>query len=135
METPDHIHRLKMQSIRQQAMDAVSHYETTAQIRAFNGNGIETAPGFTPVEFSTEPPGPLTDDIRQQAMDAVSHRETTAAIRHMDFDDAIRPDHTPSVKNSIIAERIAEMHKMNQDVGAIQQTITKDNFGRENEIG
>ena len=116
-------------------MDAVSHRETTAQIRAFQDSGIEAAPGFTPVEVSQAPTGPLTDDIRRQAMDAVSHSETMAAVRQVADTDTIRPDHTPSVKNSLIAERIAEMHETGQSIGAIQQTMTKDNFGRENEIG
>ena len=116
-------------------MDAVSHRETTAQIRAFQDSGIEASPGFTPVEISPAPPGPLTDDIRRQAMDAVSHSETMAAVRLVADTDSIRPDHTPSAKNTLIAERIAEMHQTGQNVGAIQQAITKDNFGRENEIG
>ncbi len=116
-------------------MDAVSHRETTAQIRAFQDSGIEAAPGFTPVEIPQGPTGPLTDEIRRKAMDAVSHSETMAAVRQVEMPDSIRPDHTPSVKNTIIAERIAEMHKTEMSIGAIQQSITKDNFGRENEIG
>jgi hypothetical protein len=127
MPIPDHV--------RQQAMDAVSHRETTAQIRAFQDSGIEAAPGFTPVEIPQGPTGPLTDEIRRKAMDAVSHSETMAAVRQVEMPDSIRPDHTPSVKNTIIAERIAEMHKTEMSIGAIQQSITKDNFGRENEIG
>jgi len=68
-------------------------------------------------------------------MDAVSHRETTAAVRQVADTDSITPDHTPSVKNTLIAERIAEMHETRQSVGAIQHAMSKDNFGRENEIG
>jgi len=122
-------------SVRRQAMDAVSHRETTAQIRAYQNSGIEAAPGFTPAPVSPGPPGPLTDDIRRQAMDAVSHHETMASVRLVADTGSISPGHTPSVKNDIIAERIAEMHKTGQSVGAIQHAITKDNFGRENEIG
>jgi len=127
MPIPEHV--------RQQAMDAVSHSETTAQIRAFQDSGVEAAPGFTPVEISQAPTGPLTDDIRRQAMDAVSHSETMAAVRQVEMTDSVRPDHTPSVKNTMIAERIAEMHETGQSVGAIQHAMTKDNFGREHEIG
>lgn len=116
-------------------MDAVSHHETIAQIRAFQDSGIESAPGFTPVEIPETVTRPMTDDVRRQAMDAVSHHETMAAVRHVEHTDSIRPDHTPSVKNSIIAERIAEMHETGQSVGAIQHAMTKDNFGREHEIG
>jgi hypothetical protein len=127
MEIPEHVRRL--------AMDAVANRETTAQIRAYQDSGIEASPGFTPVEISQDPPGPLTDDIRRQAMDAVSHSETMAAVRQVEMPETIRPDHTPSVKNTLIAERIEEMHKTEMSIGAIQQSITKDNFGRENEIG
>lgn len=116
-------------------MDAVSHRETTAQIRAFQDSGIEAAPGFTPVHVPPGPTGPLTDDIRRQAMDAVSHHETMASVRLVEHSGDISPGHTPSVKNTIIAERIAEMHKTGQSIGAIQNAITKDNFGREHEIG
>ncbi len=127
MPIPEHV--------RRQAMDAVSHHETTAQIRAFQDSGIEAAPGFTPVEIPQTVTRPITDDIRREAMDAVSHGETMAAVRQVEMPDDIRPDHTPSVKNSIIAERIAEMHETGQSIGAIQHAMTKDNFGRENEIG
>ena len=120
---------------KRRAMDAVSHRETTAQIRGFQDSGIEAAPGFTPAHVSPGPVGPLTDDIRRQAMDAVSHHETMASVRQVEHTGDISPGHTPSVKNSIIAERIAEMHKTGQSVGAIQHAITKDNFGREYEIG
>jgi hypothetical protein len=116
-------------------MDAVSHSETTTQIRAFQDSGVEAAPGFTPVEIPQTVTRPMTDDIRRQAMDAVSHSETMAAVRQVEMPETIRPDHTPSVKNTLIAERIAEMHKTEMSIGAIQQSITKDNFGRENEIG
>ncbi len=116
-------------------MDAVSHHETTAQIRAFQDSGIEAGPGFSPVEIPQTVTRPITDDIRREAMDAVSHSETMAAVRQIEMPDAISPGHTPSVKNTIIAERIAEMHETGQSIGAIQQSITKDNFGREHEIG
>jgi hypothetical protein len=116
-------------------MDAVSHHETTAQIRAFQDSGIEAGPGFTPVEIPQTVTRPITDDIRREAMDAVSHGETMAAVRQVEMTDSIRPDHTPSVKNTMIAERIAEMHETGQSIGAIQHAMTKDNFGRENEIG
>lgn len=124
MPIPEHVRRL--------AMDAVSHHETTTAIRALSG--AETAPPRPPLEISAAPARPLTDKIRQLAMDAVSHSETFAAIRQLDLEDSIRPGHTPSVKNSIIAERIAEMHKSGQGVDAIQAAITKDNFGREYDI-
>jgi hypothetical protein len=136
METPEHIQRLKFAYVRQQAMDAVAHRETTAAIRAFQDSGIEAAPlEFHQVKIETEPYQPITDEIRQKAMDAVSHPETMAAVRLVADTDHLTPDHTPSVKNTLIAERIAEMHKTEMSIGAIQQTITKDNFGRENEIG
>ncbi len=127
MPIPEHV--------RRQAMDAVSHHETTAQIRAFQDSGIEAGPGFTPVEIPQTVTRPITDDIRREAMDAVSHGETMAAVRQVEMTDSIRPDHTPSVKNTMIAERIAEMHETGQSIGAIQHAMTKDNFGRENEIG
>ncbi len=44
-------------------------------------------------------------------MDAVSHRETTAQIRLMEDSEVRPPGPTPSHKTSMIAERIAEMHK------------------------
>ncbi len=122
-------------SVRREAMDAVSHRETTAQIRAYQNSGIEAAPGFTPVEIPQTVTRPMTDDIRRQAMDAVSHHETMASVRLVNDTGSISPGPTPSVKSSMIAERIAEMHKTGQSIGAIQNAITKDNFGRENEIG
>jgi hypothetical protein len=121
--------------IRKQAMDAVSGRETTAQIRAFNDSGVTASPGFTNVENPQGPYRPLTDEIRKKAMDAVAHQETTAQIRLMENSELRPPGPTPSHKTSMIAERIAEMHKTGQSMEAIQQHMTKDNFGREHELG
>ena len=129
MAIPEHV--------RKQAMDAVSHRETTAQIRAFRDSGVTASPSFTPVaqvDNSKTEYQPITPEIRKQAMDAVSHKETTAQIRLVKDGGSISPVHTPSHKTTMIAERIAEMHKTGQSIGAIQQNMSKDNFGREREI-
>jgi hypothetical protein len=129
MPIPDHV--------RKEAMNAVNHKETTAQIRAFNDSGVSASPSFNEVnlEYAKSKDQPLTDEVRKQAMNSISHNETTAQIRLVKDSGSVTPDHTPSRKTDMIAERIAEMHKSGHSVGAIQQTMTKDNFGREHEIG
>ncbi len=118
-----------------QAKESVAGRETTAQLRASKDNGITAAPGFTNVENPQGPYQPLTDETRKTAMDAVAHRETTTQIQRMENSDLRPPGATPAHKTSVIAERIAEMHKTGQSIEASQQHVTKDNFGREHEIG
>jgi hypothetical protein len=130
MAIPEHV--------RKQAMDAVSHRETTAQIRAYRDSGVTASPSFTPVmpvDNAKAGYQPITPEIRKQAMDAVAHKETTAQIRLVKDSGTITPPHTPSRKTTMMAERVAELHKSGQSVDAIQQKMTKDNFGREHEIG
>jgi hypothetical protein len=121
--------------VRQQAMDAVSGKETTAYIRAFQNSGIEASPSFSAVQVSQTPERPITDEVRQQAMDSVSNQETIAHCSCVEKTGSLSPGFTPSQKTDMIAERIAEMHKDGQSIGAIQHAMTKDNFGREHEIG
>lgn len=116
-------------------MSAVSNSETIAAIRAFQDSGIEASPSFTAVQMSVGPDRPLTDDVRREAMSAVSNKETMAHTACLVETGSLTPGFTPSHKTDMIAERIAEMHKNGMDIGVIQQAMTKDNFGRENEIG
>ena len=122
MAIPEHV--------RKQAMDAVSHRETTALIQLYRGNA-EVAPDFSGPPDVSRSYDKITPEIRKEAMDAVSHPETQALIRLVKDNGEISAPTTPSQKSLILAERIAEMHKSGQDVSSIHRDISKDDFGRE----
>jgi len=126
---PDHV--------RKEAMNAVNHKETTAQIRAFTDSGIEASPSFTEtnLDYAKSKDQPLTEEVRKEAMNAVNHPETKAQIKLMEDTGSVTAPQTPSEKTERLAERVAEMHKSGQDVDQVQERMTKDNFGREHEIG
>ena len=125
MAIPEHVKR--------QAMDAVSHKETTAQIRLYSQN-----PNAAPKLFN-EPPkesptlvqrGPIPDDVKRQAMDAVSNKETTAQIRLVKDNGSMSPTPSPNKESTKAAEKIAQMHRAGQDPDTVQNAMTKDGFGR-----
>lgn len=124
MALPEHVKR--------EAMDAVGHKETTAQIRLYRDNDAH-APIFT--DAGKDAPvaeGPIPDHVKKQAMDAVSHKETTAQIRLVKDNGSPAPVATPSRETNKAAEKVARMHEMGHDADSVQRSMTKDNFGREN---
>lgn len=125
MPIPEHV--------RRQAMDAVSHSETTAQIRAFQTSGqtVSFERQFTPPEPSVPEQRPIPEHVRKQAMDAVSHSETASQIRLVRDNGDITAPATPSRESQRIAEKIAQMNRSGMDTDTMQQQITKDGFGRE----
>ena len=118
------------ENVRRQAMDAVSHQETTAQIRLYGGTDVAANFSGPPQLAADKSPGPLTPEVRKQAMDAVSHMETRAQIQLVKDSESVTPPVTPIHKNAAVAEKIAGMHKSGQDADSVHRDITKDNFGR-----
>jgi hypothetical protein len=122
MAIPEHVKR--------QAMNAVSHRETTAHIRHVTG---APAPEFS-VPANPSEPGPvrpLSEDAKRQAMDAVSHPETRAMIRLVKDTGSVIPDHTPTRASQRQAEKIAQLHKGGMGVDDVHKAVSKDNFGKE----
>jgi len=120
------------EQVRRQAMDAVSHYETTAWMRAQPGNGVPVSAGrqFTYPEPARPEVRPIPDHVRQQAMDAVSHPQTQARITLARDHDVFAPA-TPSRQAQEIAGKIARLRIEVRDVDRAHKEITKDGFGRE----
>ena len=124
MPIPEHV--------RKQAMDAVSHYSTTARIRAYGDSGISASPGsqFTYSEPTKAGYAPLTDEVRRKAMDAVSHPEIQARVRLAQDNEVFAPS-TPSRQSMEIAEKITRMRLEGRDVERAHKEITRDGFGQE----
>ena len=122
--------------VKRQAMDAVSHYETTAMIRAFRGNGLNARHHDLFTHTKTQQPDAqnevrlISDDVRRQA-DAILHPETKAMIRLLKSDGEIKTPRTPSPRTSRIAQKIVRLHQAGQDLHLTQRQITQDHFGRE----
>jgi hypothetical protein len=123
MAIPEHV--------KKQAMDAVNHKETTAQIRLYRNNDAP-AQTVTDAEKSPATRGSIPDDVKRQAMDAVANKETTAQIRLVKDNGSVMPMATPSQETNRTAEKIAQMHKGSHDADAVQRQATKDNFERAN---
>jgi hypothetical protein len=123
MALPEHV--------KKQAMDAVSHTETTAQIRLYRNNDVP-AQTFSSAEKHEGPTrSPIPDDVKKQAKDAVSHPETQAQIRLVKDNGSVSPAATPSQETNRIAGKTAQLEKSGHDADAAHQKMTKDNFGRE----
>jgi len=124
MAIPEHVKR--------QAMDAVSHRETTAMIRSFQNSGVEVSPEktFTHAQEPTPEVHPIPDDVKRQAMDAVSHPETAAQIRLVRDNGSVTAPITPGRDTDRIAGKIAQMHQSGQDLDATHKTMTQDGFER-----
>lgn len=126
MAIPEHV--------KKQAMDAVSHKETTDMIRSFKGSGADVSQSYTTFTHAPEPKAevrPIPDEVKKQAMDAVSHPETQAQIRLVRDNGAVTAPLTPARDTDRIADKVAQMHKSGKDVDMTQRAMTKDNFGRE----
>ena len=71
------------EDVKRQAMDAVSHRETAAQVGCLTGGG-RTAPAKTEVVRSVaiapQMPGLIPLEVKRQAMDAIASVETIAQI-------------------------------------------------------
>ena len=117
--------------IKRQAMDAVSHRETTEFMR-LHGYSEQSISLFSAPAIA-EPQGtslPLNDAVKRQAMDAVAHRETTAHIRLMEDTGSVFTPSTPSRASAHAAERVSELHRSGAATDAVQQQVTQDGFGR-----
>lgn len=119
--------------VKQQALDAVSHKETTDQIRAYQGSGSTVSPGdtFTHAQEPQPETKPIPDEVKQQAMDAVSHEETRAQIRLVVDNGAVTAPITAGRDTEQIAEKVARLHESGQDMDATHKQMTQDGFGRE----
>lgn len=114
-------------------MDAVSHRETTAQIRSFQGSGSPASPGdlFTHAQPAKPEVQPIPDEVKRQAMDAVSHQETRAQIRLVKNSGSVTTPITPGRDTDRVAGKVAQMHQSGQSVDSTHKTMTQDGFGRE----
>ena len=125
MALPEHV--------KKQAMDAVSHSETTTQIRGYSNR--EAADAAHKDLFSSPAQGgeskEIPDHVKKQAMDAVSSKETTAQIALVKDSGSVVPEGGPARDTSRTAERIAQMQKDSRDVDTMHRTMTKDSFERE----
>ncbi len=119
--------------VKQQAMDAVSHKETTDQIRAYQGSGVDVSPAdtFTNAQQPQPEITPIPDEVKQQAMDAVSHAETRAQIQLVVDNGAVTAPITPGRDTEQIAEKVARLHEAGQDMDTTHKQMTQDGFGRE----
>jgi hypothetical protein len=127
MAIPDHVKR--------QALDAVSHKETTAQIRLYRHNDApaQTFTSSAPEQSAAAtqnatPRSPIPDDVKKQAMDAIANKETMAMIRLVKDTGSPYPMATPSKETSRAAEKVAQMHQSGQAVDSVHRHMTKDNF-------
>ena len=125
MAIPEHVKR--------QAMDAVSHKETTAMIRAYRDSGIEASreSAFTHAQALRPENRPIPDEVKRKAMDAVSHPETAAQIRLIKYDGHVTAPITPGRETDRVAGKIAQMHGSGHDLNSTHKTMTQDGFGRE----
>ena len=119
--------------VRRQAMDAVSHRETTAHIRSFQTSGTDVSPDsmFSYRQEPRQEVRPIPDAVKRQAMDAVSHPETTSQIRLMRDNGRVTPPNTPARETDQVAGKVSRLHHEGHGLDATQKTITQDGFGRE----
>jgi hypothetical protein len=122
MAIPDHV--------KKQAMDAVAHKETTAQIRLYSNNHVP-APTFSELKVTPVTPGAIPDHVKKQAMDAIANKETTAQIRLVRDNGSMSPGPTPAHETSKVAEKVAGLHKTGQQPDSVQQAMAKDTFERD----
>ena len=119
---------------KKQAMDAVSHKETTAQIRLYSNREATDAPQKD-LFSSPKETGPasreIPDHVKKQGMDAVADKDTTAQIRLVKDSGSPVPQAGSARDTNRVAERIAQMQKESRDVNTVHRTITKDNFERD----
>lgn len=123
MAIPDHVKR--------QAMDAVSHRETTEFMRRY-GYSTDSISLFsaTPAAQKSSASGPLNDNVRRLAMDAVTHRETTAHIHLVEHSGSVFAPTTPSRTSHHSAQLVNDLHRSGAEIDAVQRQVTQDGFGR-----
>jgi hypothetical protein len=119
MAIPDHV--------KKQAMDAVSHRETTAFMHLY-GYSSDGASVFSRSGDADPAKSRLSVDVKQQALDAVSHRETTAHIRLVEDSGSVFAPTTPSRASADAAQRISDLHRTGICVDSVQRQITQDGF-------
>jgi len=114
-------------------MDAVSHKETTAQIRLYRNNDAPAQTFSDPEKNATATRGAtpgcaIPDDVKRQAMDSIANKETVAQIRLVKDTGSPYPMATPNQETNRAAEKVAQLHKAGHDADAVQRAATKDNF-------
>lgn len=121
------------QHVKQQAMDAVNHRETTAMIRSAKDSGISVSPEnlFTHRQEPRPENRPIPDDVKRQAMDSISHPEMSNQIRLATYNGVVTPPVTPMRDVDRSAERVNKLFEVNPGMQSPQQTMTRDGFGRE----
>ena len=99
--------------VKRQAMDAVSHRETTAMIRSYRDSGIEASPDslFQKTPVPENEVKPIPEDVKRKAMDAVSHRETLSQIRLVRDNGEVTVPLTPNRNTPRLAEKVVELHR------------------------
>jgi hypothetical protein len=126
MALPEHV--------KKQAMDAVAHKETTAQIRLYSNRGAADAPRqdlFSSPKGTGPESREIPDYVKKQGMDAVADKDTTAQIRLVKDSGTVVPQAGSARDTNRVSERIAQMQKESRDVDSVHRTITKDNFERD----
>lgn len=119
--------------VRQQAMDAVNHRETTAMIRSFKDSGISVSPEsmFTHRKEPVPENRPIPDEVKRQAMDSISHPEMRNQIRLASFNGTVTPPVTPMRDVDRSADKVNKLFEVNPGMPTPQQTMTRDGFGRD----
>ena len=119
--------------VRRQAMDAVSNSAILAQIRSFKDSGIDMSldQPFTYAETPAPERSPIPEHVRREAMSAVSDPMIREQIRLARDNGTIEAPFTPTRSGLCSAEKVAGLHRSGMDMAAVQQTITRDGFGRE----
>ncbi len=102
MAIPEHVKR--------QAMDAVAHRETTAQIHAYKDSGVNVAEEY---RFTHR------------------HPETRAQIQLVKDTGQITPPVTPMRGQEKSADKVNDLFRVNPGMDVAQKTMTRDGFGRE----
>ena len=124
MALPEHVKR--------QAMDAVSHKETTAQIRLYRDNTAQQELfNAASQQSKVEPSREIPEHVKQQAKDAVGNIETTHQIRLVKDSGSPTAPSGGGNTSCKAAENLARSQKMEHNTDRFHDTITKDNFGRE----
>jgi hypothetical protein len=125
MAIPDHV--------KKQAMDAVNHKETTAQIRLYSNNHEPAQTFSESPKIAPATRGEIPDHVKKQAMDAIANKETMAQVRLVRDNGSLSPGPTPAHETNKVAEKVAGLHKTGHEADSVQQAMTKDNFGRDYE--
>lgn len=117
---------------KKQAMDAVSHRETTAMIRSYRDSGIEASPDslFKQVHIPEKDVTPIPEDVKRKALDAVSNRETLSQIRLVRDNGEVTVPITPHRNTPRFAEKAVEPNRHSQ-TEPTREIINHSNYWRD----